>query len=301
MERVPHSGILLDLSTEGAPEPGAAGSFVVRVVRGRGAPSPRRLGCGGIWDGGVMSWRATDLAEDDARQQAADLNVTFNQYGQRDQADRREVSPPIEVESATWSAAGDLDYLVKERRSGRARYGVQTDITCGSELLIFVRPMSTDCGELLLSFVVSVSEIYRRGSKDRRLDCFRFAASEREFGPDRRRKVASQRPPDRFIRPFGVGGSRMSQQSRRHDSYPWTWEIPLGVVLVILMLPGLRGASGARHRQCAGRADWAFPSRVELFRSLPAVLAGDAAAGLMASTGLCHRLQRCGCGSSRRR
>ena len=37
----------------------------------------------------------------DARQQAADLNVTFNQYGQHDQADRREVSPPIEVESAT--------------------------------------------------------------------------------------------------------------------------------------------------------------------------------------------------------
>ena len=57
--------------------------------------------CGGIWDGGVMSWRASDLAEDGARQQAADLNVTFNQYGQHDQADRREVSPPIEVESAT--------------------------------------------------------------------------------------------------------------------------------------------------------------------------------------------------------
>ena len=34
-----------------------------------------------------MNWRATDLAEDDARQQAADLNVTFNQYRQRDQAE----------------------------------------------------------------------------------------------------------------------------------------------------------------------------------------------------------------------
>jgi hypothetical protein len=44
-----------------------------------------------IWDGGVMSRRATDLAEDDARQHAADLNVTFNQYGQRDQADRRDL------------------------------------------------------------------------------------------------------------------------------------------------------------------------------------------------------------------
>lgn len=41
------------------------------------------------------------LDQDDATQQAADFNVTFNQHGQRDQADRREVSPPIEVESAT--------------------------------------------------------------------------------------------------------------------------------------------------------------------------------------------------------
>jgi hypothetical protein len=92
---VPRSGILLDLSTEGALGPGVAGSFVVRVVRGRDAPSPRRLGCVGIWDGGVMSWCATDLAADDARPPAADLNVTFNRYGQRAQADRREVSPPI--------------------------------------------------------------------------------------------------------------------------------------------------------------------------------------------------------------
>jgi hypothetical protein len=119
----------------------------------------RHVGSGvwGIWDGGVMSWRATDLAEDDARQQAADLNVTFNQYGQRDQADRREVSPQIEVESATWSAAGDLDYLVKSARSGAAGYGVQTDITCGSELLIFVRPKRADSRELLLSFVVPLA------------------------------------------------------------------------------------------------------------------------------------------------
>ena len=90
-----------------------------------GAMPHRHVGSGvwGIWDGGVMGWRSTDLAEEDARQQAAELNVTFNQYGQRDHADRREVSPPIEVESVTWSAAGDLDYLVKERQewSGRVR------------------------------------------------------------------------------------------------------------------------------------------------------------------------------------
>jgi hypothetical protein len=77
----------------------------------------RHLGSGvwGLWDGGVMSWKATDLSENEAKQQAADLNVTFNQYGQRNQDDRREVKPPVSVESASWSAAGELDYWVKDR------------------------------------------------------------------------------------------------------------------------------------------------------------------------------------------
>ena len=78
----------------------------------------RHIGSGvwGIFDAGVMGWRVTDLAEHEAHQQAADLNVTFNQYGQRDQADRIEVNPPTEVQPATWSAAGQLDWSVKERR-----------------------------------------------------------------------------------------------------------------------------------------------------------------------------------------
>jgi len=40
----------------------------------------------------------------------------FSQYGQRNEADRVEVQPQIEVESATWSTAGMLDYWVKEER-----------------------------------------------------------------------------------------------------------------------------------------------------------------------------------------
>jgi hypothetical protein len=38
-------------------------------------------------------------------------------------ADRREVDPPIEVKSATWSSAGQLDWWVKERQEwwGRVR------------------------------------------------------------------------------------------------------------------------------------------------------------------------------------
>jgi hypothetical protein len=76
-----------------------------------------------VFDAGVMGWRATDLNEDEAHQQAADLNVAYNQYGQRNEEDRRKVSPPIEVDSATWSAAGELDWWVKERHEwlGRVR------------------------------------------------------------------------------------------------------------------------------------------------------------------------------------
>jgi hypothetical protein len=38
-------------------------------------------------------------------------------------ADRREVDPPIQVETATWSKAGQLDWWVRERREwwGRVR------------------------------------------------------------------------------------------------------------------------------------------------------------------------------------
>jgi type IV secretion system protein VirD4 len=72
----------------------------------------------------------------------------------------------------------------------------------------------------------------------------------------------------------------MSQQSRRHDPYPWTWEIPLGVVLVILMVLVCGVHLGRGIANVLAGAGWAFPARIELLRSLPAVLVGDAAAGL---------------------
>jgi hypothetical protein len=78
-----------------------------------------RSGVWGVFDAGVM----TDLSEDDAHQQAANLNLMFSQYGQRNEADRVEVQPPVEVEAATWSTAGTLDYWVKEEHEwwGRVR------------------------------------------------------------------------------------------------------------------------------------------------------------------------------------
>jgi hypothetical protein len=42
---------------------------------------------------------------------------------QRAPADRREVDPPIQVETATWSNAGQLDWWVKERQEWWGRVG----------------------------------------------------------------------------------------------------------------------------------------------------------------------------------
>ena len=85
----------------------------------------RHIGSGlwGVWDGGVMSWKAVDLGENEAKQTAMDLDVVFDQYGERANADRREVRPPVLVESVTWQAAGELDYWVRERGEwwGRVR------------------------------------------------------------------------------------------------------------------------------------------------------------------------------------
>jgi hypothetical protein len=93
-------------------------------------------------------------------------------------------------------------------------------------------------------------------------------------------KVASDRPLGRSFDLLVVGGSRMSQESRRHDPYPWTWEIPLGIVLVILNVLVCGVHLGRGIANVLGGAGWAFPRRADLFRSLPAVLRGDAAAGL---------------------
>src|SRR5215211_7320633 len=93
-------------------------------------------------------------------------------------------------------------------------------------------------------------------------------------------KVASHRPLGRSFDLLVVGGSRMSQQSRRRDPYPCTWEIPIGILLVILMVLVCGVHLGRGIANVWAGSGWAFPRRVELFRCLPAVLRGGAAAGL---------------------
>jgi hypothetical protein len=51
------------------------------------------------------------------------MDLGDSELQQHPEADRREVDPPIQVETATWSKAGRLDWWVKERQQwlGRVR------------------------------------------------------------------------------------------------------------------------------------------------------------------------------------
>jgi hypothetical protein len=73
------------------------------------------------------------------------------------EADRRELDPPIEVQAATWSPGGQLDWWVKDRQEWWGRCGAKTAVNGGSELLIFVR-RATRSRELL---VPSFEELLR--------------------------------------------------------------------------------------------------------------------------------------------
>ena len=63
------------------------------------------------------------------------MDLNPSQYSE---ADRRAVDPPIQVETATWSRAGQLDWWVKERLEWFGRVRGRTVGNGGSKLLIFV-------------------------------------------------------------------------------------------------------------------------------------------------------------------
>jgi hypothetical protein len=73
----------------------------------------------------------------------------------------------------------------------------------------------------------------------------------------------------------------MSQRSRRQNPYPWTWEMPLAVILAVLVVISFGVHLGRAVANVLTGCDWRFPSRVDLFSSLPAVVRGDARAGLV--------------------
>jgi hypothetical protein len=75
----------------------------------------------------------------------------------------------------------------------------------------------------------------------------------------------------------------MNQRSRRQDPYPysWTWEMPLAVSLSVLVLISFGVHLGRAVANVLARCHWRFLGRVDLFKSLPTVLRGDAGAGLV--------------------
>ena len=70
------------------------------------------------------------------------MDLTDGDPKQFAETDRREVDPPIQVEMATWSKAGQLDWWVKERQQwlGRVR---RTD---GKQRLIKARDLRPTSG-----------------------------------------------------------------------------------------------------------------------------------------------------------
>jgi protein-S-isoprenylcysteine O-methyltransferase Ste14 len=70
------------------------------------------------------------------------------------------------------------------------------------------------------------------------------------------------------------------QRERVQDQYPWTWEIPLAVVCGVLVVGvGVLQLGRSLVNWFAG-AGWQWPAPDKLVASIPALLAGDAAAGL---------------------
>ena len=70
------------------------------------------------------------------------------------------------------------------------------------------------------------------------------------------------------------------QRARRHDPYPFTWEIPAAIITGILLVLALGVHIGRAAANLLAGAGWGWPAREELFRALPGVLGGDAGAGL---------------------
>ena len=71
------------------------------------------------------------------------------------------------------------------------------------------------------------------------------------------------------------------QRERVQDQYPWTWEIPLAVVCAIVVLGVAVCQVGRSFANWFAGAGWRWPAAGHLVTSLPGLLAGDAAAGLV--------------------
>lgn len=70
------------------------------------------------------------------------------------------------------------------------------------------------------------------------------------------------------------------QQDRLKNPHPWTYEIPLAIVLTLLLVAVLGVHAGRAVANLHAGGGWGWPPATELFRSLPGLWHGDAGAGL---------------------
>ncbi len=70
------------------------------------------------------------------------------------------------------------------------------------------------------------------------------------------------------------------QSSRRTNPYPFTWEIPLALVVAVLFLLLMGVQIGRSAANLLAGNGWVFVDRAALFTSLPGIVSGHADAGL---------------------
>ena len=70
------------------------------------------------------------------------------------------------------------------------------------------------------------------------------------------------------------------QRSRRTNPYPFTWEIPLALVVAVLFLLLMGVQIGRSAANLLAGNGWVFVDRAALFTSLPGIVSGHADAGL---------------------
>lgn len=70
------------------------------------------------------------------------------------------------------------------------------------------------------------------------------------------------------------------QRSRRATPYPFTWEIPVGIVLAVLLALVLGVQAGRSLANLVAGNGWVFVDRMALFTTLGPLLSGQADAGL---------------------
>src|SRR5690606_20037996 len=70
------------------------------------------------------------------------------------------------------------------------------------------------------------------------------------------------------------------QQDRLKNPHPWTYEIPLAVVLALVLVAVLGVHTGRAVANLLAGGGWGWPPATDLFSSLPGLLGGDAGAGL---------------------